>query len=74
MFHLRVTIEVVNDVGNVVDHRGYAVQPGYKRGVPMHAQLDLFGEGGKPMDIASAQKRLNSFFAATRSIGETING
>lgn len=74
MFHLRVTIEVVNDVNNVVDHRGYAVSPGMKRGVPMQAVQSLFGDAGKPMDIHTAHTRLNTLFAAVKSIGETIRG
>lgn len=73
MFNLRVTIEVVNDVGNVVDHRGYAVRPG-NRGITLTSTQSLFGEGGKPMGLASAHNRLNTLHAAVKSIGETLNG
>lgn len=73
MFNLRVTIEVVNDVGNVVDHRGYATRPG-NRGVTLSSVQSLYGEGGKPMDIAHAHNRLNSLHAVVKAIGETING
>lgn len=73
MFHIRVTIEVINDVGNLVDHRGYAITPS-GRGVSLKSIQELWAEGGKPMGITAANNRLNTLHAALKSIGETING
>lgn len=73
MFHLRVTIEVVNEVGTVVDHRGYA-HTHTSRGVQQRSVQELYAEGKKPMDIAAASNRLNALYAVVRGVADTVYG
>lgn len=71
MFQLKVTIEVVNDKGNLVDYKGYfttADGTGARR--PIQTQQVI----AKGMTMEDAHLMCNRMFNATNAIKELING
>lgn len=67
-FKVRLTIEVLNECGNVVNHRGYTATS-HDMGV-QRTHLDMV----EMEEIGSANAVLNKLFNINKAIKETING